>query len=87
MFDATKYDYRFKVALSFAGEYRNVVSKIADTLAAYFGKDKVLYDKFHEAEFARPNLDLYLQELYHDNSKLIVVVLGKHYNEKTWCGL
>ena len=82
-----KSECRFEIALSFAGEYRNVVSNIADGLADKLDKNKVLYDKFHEAEFARPNLDLYLQDLYHNKSNLIVVFLGKYYNQKTWCGL
>ena len=80
-------EYRFNIALSFAGEYRGIVSKVADGLAGIFGKNKILYDSFHQSEFARPNLDLHLQNLYHNESKLIVVFLGKYYNEKSWCGL
>ena len=63
-------DYRFEIALSFAGEYRLIVSQIADGLADMFGKDKILYDHFHKAEFARPNLDIYLQRMYHNESRL-----------------
>src|SRR5207247_1145557 len=50
-------------------------------------RDQVLYDKFHEAEFAQPNLDTHLQHLYHDESDLIVVFLCTEYSEKEWCGL
>jgi hypothetical protein len=78
---------RFRVALSFPGEHRSRVEKIAEALAAHLGRDKVLYDKWYAAEFARPNLDIYLPKLYHDESDLIAVFLCQEYNEKEWCGL
>ncbi|GHT86912.1 hypothetical protein FACS1894137_13190 [Spirochaetia bacterium] len=78
---------RFKVALSFPGEYRAIIEKIANILAVHFSKDGILYDKFHSEEFARPDLDKHLQKLYHDESELIVVCLCGKYNESEWCGL
>jgi hypothetical protein len=84
---ATVAVHRFAVALSFPGEARTRIEAIATLLAARLGRDHVLYDRFHEAEFARPNLDTYLQELYHDHTALNVVFLGKEYNRKEWCGL
>ena len=78
---------RFRVALSFPGEYRARVERIAEALAAKLGRDKVLYDTWHRAEFARPNLDIYLPKLYRDESDLIVIILCKEYDEKEWCGL
>ena len=78
---------RFRVALSFPGEHRARVEKIAEALAARLGRDKVLYDRWHAAEFARPNLDTYLSRLYHDESGLIAIFLCKEFNEKEWCGL
>ena len=66
---------RFKVALSFPGERRGFVEKVASLLASCIGKERVLYDKYYEAEFARPNLDTYLLNLYHDESELIAVFL------------
>ena len=47
---------RFRIAFSFAGEKRDFVAQVAGILAKRFGEDRVLYDKFHEAEFARSNL-------------------------------
>jgi hypothetical protein len=78
---------RFRVAFSFAGERRDFVAKVAETLAKKFGKNAVLYDKYHEAEFARSDLGIYLPNLYHDESDLIVVVLCPDYQSKEWCGL
>jgi len=56
-------------------------------LASRVGKGKVFYDKFYEAELARPNLDVYLQSIYHDKSKLVVLFLCQDYEKKEWCGL
>lgn len=78
---------RFRVALSFPGERREFVSRVAECLAAHLDRGHVLYDSFHEAEFARPSLDTYLQALYHDESDLICVFLCAEYEKKDWCGL
>src|ERR1035437_4460180 len=77
---------RFRVALSFPGEHRDRVERIADALAAKLGREKVLYEKWHAAEFARPNLSVYLPDLYRRESDLIVIFLCNEY-EKEWCGL
>jgi hypothetical protein len=78
---------RFDVALPFPGEHRPFVEQVAGHLASTFGKDRVLYDKYHEAEFARPNLDVYLPELYRAQSELIVLFLCPEYAAKRWCNL
>ncbi len=36
---------------------------------------------------ARPNLDTYLQHIYHDDSELLVVFLCADYERKEWTGL
>ncbi len=79
--------YQFKVALSFPGEVRGKVEEIAKGLARRVGKDKVFYDKFYEAKLARPNLDVYLQSIYYEKSRLVVLFLCKDYEKKEWCGL
>jgi hypothetical protein len=78
---------RFRVAFSFAGEKRPFVRDVAQILALRFGEEAILYDKFHEAEFARPDLGFYLPDLYANEADLIVVVFGQEYNNKEWCGL
>ncbi len=75
------------VALSYAGEDRPQVGPLAEALALTWGRQRILYDQFHQAEFARPNLDVYLPQLYRDQADLIVVVLSPDYPRKMWCGL
>lgn len=78
---------RFKVALSFPREKRELISIIADELSDRLGKGSVFYDKYYEAELARPDMDILLQKIYHDNSALVVVFLCKEYEKKEWCHL
>jgi hypothetical protein len=78
---------KFKVALSFPGEKRQFVSKVASSLRRALGKDKVFYDFDYQSQLAVPNLDLILQRVYRDNSELIVVFLCAEYAKKEWCGL
>jgi tetratricopeptide (TPR) repeat protein len=78
---------RFAVALSFAAEDRDFVSKVARELASKVGKEQVLYDKYHEAELARSDLGPYLLHLYQDESELIVIFLREDPTARNWSGL
>lgn len=75
---------RFAAALSFPGERREYVSQIAAILRP---RTSVFYDAFYEAELARPDLDIYLQDIYHNQADLLVVFLCEDYERKEWCGL
>jgi tetratricopeptide (TPR) repeat protein len=77
---------RFRIAFSFAGEKRDFVAQVAAILAQRFTKAAILYDKFHEAEFARYDLGVFLPGLYRDQSDLVVAVLCKDYDVKLWTG-
>jgi tetratricopeptide (TPR) repeat protein len=77
---------RFRIAFSFAGEKRDFVAQVAAILARRFDKERILYDKYHEAEFARYDLGIYLPKLYGEQSDLIVPVLCPNYDEKRWTG-
>jgi hypothetical protein len=79
--------YRFQVALSFPGEYRDRVERIAHLLAEKLGQERVLYDSWYRAEFARPNLDTYLPLLYYKQSRLLVFFLCKNHADREWTGL
>ena len=78
---------RFQVALSFAGEHRNFVEGVAEHLRKNLGQNRVFYDRYYEAELARPNLDTYLIKIYHEDTDLIAIFLCSNYAQKEWCGL
>lgn len=74
---------QFKVALTFPGEKRNFVSKVAQGLEGRL--ENIFYDKFYEAELAQPDADLLVQKIYLINSELIVVFISEEYKNKEWC--
>jgi hypothetical protein len=77
----------FKVAFTFSGENRGYVEEVAVELESKIGKGNLFYDNFFQAELARINLDVFLQDIYHNKSDFIVVFLSKTYEHKQWCGL
>lgn len=77
----------FKIALTFAGENRGYVEQVAIELRKKLGEDNIFYDNFFQAELARLDLDIFLQNIYHNKSDFIVVFLSKDYEKKEWCGL
>ncbi|CAF4549984.1 unnamed protein product [Rotaria socialis] len=86
-----KYEHRFDVAFSFPGEIRGKVNEIARKLCEKInkkdGRKRIFYDEYHQAELARPNLDLYLHTIYRYQTRLIVVFMCADYSLKEWCGL
>jgi tetratricopeptide (TPR) repeat protein len=82
------YSRRFRVALSFPGEHRKRVENIALALATELGgRDNILYDQWHDAEFAKPDFDLDLEKVYRDESQLVVFFFCEAYSKKPWCGV
>lgn len=80
-------ELRFKVALSFPGELRTIVSEIARILKENLPNGSVFYDDDFTAQLAMPNLDNLLQTVYLKNSDLVVVFLSEDYEQKMWCGI
>ena len=78
---------RFKVALSFPGERREFVEKVAAHLAKSLGRESVFYDQYFEGELARPDLDVYLGEIYGLQSELVTPFFSAEYDRKKWCQL
>lgn len=83
--DITK--HIFDVSLSFPGTARNYVENIVKELEKLIGPDSYFYDNNYKAQLARPSLDLLLQDIYKNRSKLIVVFVGIDYQNREWCGL
>jgi hypothetical protein len=77
----------FEVALSFPGTVRDRIEPVATLLARRLGRDRVFYDKFYTSLLARPNLDVLLQDIYRRRARLLVVFIGRGYQESEWCGV
>jgi len=77
-------EYRFEVALSFAGENRKLVREVAHLLQQSLGVDKVFYDEWFEAELAGADAQIVLQQIYGKQARLIVPCVSQPYNVKPW---
>lgn len=72
----------YDIALSFAGEDRDYVEKIAEAL-----KIKgifVFYDSYEEANLWGKDLYVHLTHIYRDNSKYCLMFISKYYAQKQW---
>jgi hypothetical protein len=78
---------QFKVAMSFPGERRQYVSATVTALRPHLPPDSIFYDYDYQAQLAKPNLDVLLQDIYRNKADLIVIFLCEEYAEKQWCGL
>lgn len=75
-------NYDYDIALSFAGENRDYVEEVAQTLKVY--GVRVFYDKFEEHTLWGKNLIDYLQEIYKNKAKYTVMFISEHYAKKAW---
>ena len=75
-----KFDY--DVALSFAGEDRGYVEKVAEILKAI--GIQIFYDKYEEVDLWGKNLYTHLDEIYQKKSEYCIMFISKYYKEKLW---
>ena len=80
-------DHVFDVALSFPGEVRPLVEEVSGYLERLIGPNAYFYDNNYVSQLARPSLDVLLQDIYRNRSRLIVVFLSADYQAKNWCGI
>ncbi len=80
-------NHEFRVSLSFPGESRHFVEKVAADLERRLGPDSYFYDENYVSQLSRPSLDSLLQDIYRNRSKLVVVFIGSNYQNKNWCGI
>ena len=72
----------YEVALSFAGEDRDYVEKVA----AYLKKKNIrfFYDKYEEATLWGKDLVEHLDKVFRGDARYCVMFISKHYKEKIW---
>lgn len=77
-----KPEVSYDVALSFAGEDREYVEKVANVLKE--NEILVFYDKFETVTLWGKNLVDHLEDVYKKRSEFIVMFISKHYPMKSW---
>lgn len=74
--------YQYDFALSFAGEDREIVDNIAESLS---NKGiKVFYDKFYKTDLVGRDLFNHFKSIYGKKSKFVVMFISKNYVLKDW---
>lgn len=77
----TKY-YKYEVALSFAGEDREYVSKIAQNLRQK--NIRVFYDEYEEVSLWGKDLYAHFDQIYREDSQYCILFLSQNYKNKLW---
>jgi len=72
----------FDIAISFAGEDREIAKKLAEELTQ-FGL-KVFYDDYEQAKLLGETLTEYLIDIYKNKASYCVVLVSHHYVVKRW---
>jgi hypothetical protein len=75
-------DAEYDVALSFAGEDRAYVERIARLLR--LRGVRVFYDEFMTADLWGEDLYVLLDEVYRKKSRFTVIFASEHYARKSW---
>ena len=75
-------DSKFHVALSFAGEDREYVEKVAKELRE--NDVSLFYDKFDEVSLWGKDLYTYLRDIYQNKAYFTVIFISEHYKNKRW---
>src|SRR5256885_1041993 len=73
---------RFDVALSFAGEQRSYVSRVADFLRAE--KISLFFDEFEQVRLWGKDLVEELDLVYRKDSRFVVMFISADYKSKQW---
>lgn len=74
--------YKYQVALSFAGEDRGSAQRLADLLIEK--GVNVFYDQYEQADLWGKDLYQHLQSVYRDRAQFCVVFLSQAYAQKVW---
>jgi hypothetical protein len=72
----------YEVVLSFAGEDREYVEKVAHILRT--NEVSVFYDNYEEASLWGKDLVEHLHKVYSGSARFCVMFISKHYAEKVW---
>ena len=74
--------YDFDIAISFAGENRELAKNITDLLSVL--DCTVFYDEYFEANYLGSSWSKQFNEIFSDKSRLVVCLLDEYHKEKIW---
>jgi len=75
-------DHKYDVCLSFAGEDRVYVERVADRLRQ--AGVRVFYDRYEQVELWGKDLYAHLSDIYTTAARYCVLFVSRHYARKVW---
>jgi hypothetical protein len=75
-------NFQFDIAISFAGENRELAGYIAQMLRGF--DVEVFYDEYYEANYLGKAWSEQFRNIFSSESKLVVCLLDKHHQKKIW---
>jgi hypothetical protein len=78
-------NHEYHLAISFAGEDREIAEEIAKKLSVL--GYKVFYDKYEQAILWGKDLYSHLNEIYSKKAQYCLIIISKNYAEKQWTNL
>src|SRR4030042_3874029 len=75
-------NYKYEVALSFAGEDRSFAEAVAEGLREHV--IVVFYDNYEPEQLRGEDLSIKLREIYHSMSRFCIMVVSQYYIDKMW---
>lgn len=72
----------YDVCLSFAGEDRNYVRRVANALKSR--GIRIFYDEYAQVDMWGKDLYVHLDEIYQNTARFCVLFASKHYAKKVW---
>jgi len=75
-------NYPYDIAISFAGEDRPITSQIAEKLNKL--GVRVFYDEYETGTLWGKNLYDHLENIYSEQAKFCLMLISKHYANKSW---
>jgi len=81
-FRDTKDNYEFDIAISFAGENRDLARYITESLEML--DIHTFYDEMFEANFLGKTWSTQFQEIFGEQSRFVLCILDEHHAKKIW---
>ena len=79
---AHEQDHEYDVCLSFAGEDRDYVRRVASELKRK--GVRVFYDEYEEVDLWGKDLYVHLDDIYKNAARYCVLFVSQHYAKKLW---
>jgi hypothetical protein len=75
-------NYEFDIAISFAGENRDLARTFSDKFQIFDAS--VFFDEIYETNLLGKSLTKQFAKIFNDDSRFVICLLDKHHSDKVW---